>query len=282
MGYFFGTTFVSGGGGGGGSPVPAGVEEGDVLYWNGTAWTLLAPGTDGDVLQTNGPGAPPSWVVPSGGGGSANITPDTHPSPELPWNDEFEFGSTLDTTGARFAGANPWTEQNFHASVLTVGSGALQVAGSGSSSANDDQTWIQPLAGVGATWAFTAKRYFTDAQNFSGLFLGFGASGLGYYFGYLSGTTFVIVQTDYAGTGATQVATATGIVSDVYFTIAFDGTLLHFLLSNDGIQFETAYSVAPAIFLGGPPDSVGMFIGAVNVAGGLNVSTSWDWFRKTA
>lgn len=42
--------------------------QGDVIYYNGSAWTKLAAGTSGQVLQTNGVSANPSWatVIPSG------------------------------------------------------------------------------------------------------------------------------------------------------------------------------------------------------------------------
>ncbi len=44
--------------------------QGEILYHNGTAWVLLAPGTSGQLLKTNGAAANPSWVTPSGGGRS--------------------------------------------------------------------------------------------------------------------------------------------------------------------------------------------------------------------
>lgn len=41
-----------------------GAVQGDILYRSSTAWTRLAPGTSGQVLQTNGAAANPSWVSP--------------------------------------------------------------------------------------------------------------------------------------------------------------------------------------------------------------------------
>ena len=35
--------------------------QGDILYYNGSAWVRLAASTDGYYLQTNGPGQNPSW-----------------------------------------------------------------------------------------------------------------------------------------------------------------------------------------------------------------------------
>ena len=40
-------------------------SQGDILYYNGTAWTRLAAGTSPYVLTTNGAGQNPSWTAPS-------------------------------------------------------------------------------------------------------------------------------------------------------------------------------------------------------------------------
>ena len=45
----------------------SGLAQGDILYYNGTDWVRLGAGTSGQVLQTNGTGANPSWVDASGG-----------------------------------------------------------------------------------------------------------------------------------------------------------------------------------------------------------------------
>lgn len=44
-----------------------GSTQGDILYRNASAWVVLAPGTAGQVLQTGGAAANPSWVTGSGG-----------------------------------------------------------------------------------------------------------------------------------------------------------------------------------------------------------------------
>jgi hypothetical protein len=44
-----------------------GSAQGDILYRSGSAWSVLAPGTSGQVLQTGGAAANPSWVnAPTG------------------------------------------------------------------------------------------------------------------------------------------------------------------------------------------------------------------------
>lgn len=52
--------------GAGTSTLPGGAVQGDVLYFDGTAWALLAPGTAGQFLETQGVGANPTWASVSG------------------------------------------------------------------------------------------------------------------------------------------------------------------------------------------------------------------------
>ena len=41
---------------------PSSLVQGDTLYYNGSAWARLAPGTAGQYLKTGGSGANPSWA----------------------------------------------------------------------------------------------------------------------------------------------------------------------------------------------------------------------------
>ncbi|WP_454812189.1 hypothetical protein [Labrys neptuniae] len=43
-------------------------SQGDILYYNGTAWARLAAGTSGWFLRANGTGSNPTWVPVPGGG----------------------------------------------------------------------------------------------------------------------------------------------------------------------------------------------------------------------
>lgn len=46
-----------------------GTSHGAIIYRGASGWSLLAPGTSGYVLQTNGSGSDPTWVAQTGGGG---------------------------------------------------------------------------------------------------------------------------------------------------------------------------------------------------------------------
>lgn len=54
-----------------------GVTRGSIIYRGASGWTLLPPGTSGNVLQTNGTGADPTWVTPASGGGGISTIGNT-------------------------------------------------------------------------------------------------------------------------------------------------------------------------------------------------------------
>ena len=54
-----------------------GAVQGDVLYRSSTGWNVLAPGTSGQLLTTNGVGANPSWTTASGTGTVTSVTAGT-------------------------------------------------------------------------------------------------------------------------------------------------------------------------------------------------------------
>ncbi len=41
------------------------LAQGDIVYYDGTDWVNLPAGTSGNILQTNGTGANPTWVTPA-------------------------------------------------------------------------------------------------------------------------------------------------------------------------------------------------------------------------
>lgn len=47
--------------------------QGVIIYYNGTDWVALSPGTSGQYLKTNGAGANPAWASVSGGGSSGTL-----------------------------------------------------------------------------------------------------------------------------------------------------------------------------------------------------------------
>lgn len=50
--------------------------QGAILYRGASGWVALSPGTSGQLLQTGGAGANPSWITASGGGWTSLINHD--------------------------------------------------------------------------------------------------------------------------------------------------------------------------------------------------------------
>jgi hypothetical protein len=57
----------------GGIAAPASPEQGDILYYNGSAYVVLHHGTDGQALITKGHAANPEWGTVSGGSGGDSV-----------------------------------------------------------------------------------------------------------------------------------------------------------------------------------------------------------------
>ena len=74
---------------------PNGSTRGDLLYRNASKWTRLPAGTAGQVLQTNGAGADPSWAAPV----ARTVALDVHD--ELAWACNETSGTTLANAGAQ-------------------------------------------------------------------------------------------------------------------------------------------------------------------------------------
>ncbi len=99
-----------------------GSTQGDVLYRGASAWTVLAPGTSGQVLTTQGAAANPHWAAGGGGGAGVTVTQktgdytvlSTDPGNLYEWEDSAAVAITLpQSTGAFFPnGSAPLYIQN--------------------------------------------------------------------------------------------------------------------------------------------------------------------------
>lgn len=81
----------------------AGLAQGDILYYNGTAWVRLGAGTSGQFLKTNGAGANPAWTTISTDFVSANYyewTTRTNQGSSASDQQLYEFTTTLTKNNA--------------------------------------------------------------------------------------------------------------------------------------------------------------------------------------
>lgn len=233
--------------------------------------------------------------------GASNITADTHPLTANAWDDEFEYGTGVDTTGARFSGANAWSWFNQGTQTGVIRSGSLLMTTSNNIHDN--------ISGI--TQAITATDDFdieckvsirTDQNNRdvrAGLVIRCAAGDTMIFGWYCNAGTqppkFFI--NCYGAPDGANINTFTFPNADdwrllgtrpIYFRIINDhttGTLL-FYVSADGITSPllTSLSYSNALGTSGKtPDYVG--IGVSSSAGALisnGFPSTFDWFRRHA
>jgi hypothetical protein len=146
-----------------------GTAHGDVLYFDGTVWTRLAPGTSGEFLQTTGSGTAPVWAASAG-------TTDHTALSNIIWTDSDHTGTAgaiagFDGTGdaAYFSGTthgdvlyydgttwnrlSPGTSGEF---LQTAGSGSAPLWASGAGGTNDHALLSANLAWLTSAHTGTA------------------------------------------------------------------------------------------------------------------------------
>jgi hypothetical protein len=268
-----------------------------------------AIGVDGITITGNI--SSPYATIGFTGAPSANVTPDTHPASPNTSNDEFEFGSSLDLTGARGAGAVAWSWLNQGVSTANVTSGALVLnaaTGGISSVAIVEQSIVNPSA----AWDFRCKLLGIDWYNVQtgsdsrgGMWVGdnTGGGGLSYtmssYYdsgaGYLrwnvarwsspttavsalftSSTSSSVLLDQWAG-----VMPMTSNGQAVYYRITFDGTTLRWYVSQDGVVYALATQEAVGAYLITNPAGIGLFASEANNSA-QQASAVFDWFRRYA
>lgn len=261
-------------------------------------------GTPGNnmLYGTNTSGVKGWYAQPSGGGGSTgvNVTPDTHPSLATNWDDEFETGSSIDTTGTRFSGANPWSWINQNSATAVVGRGNVILVPPQNGGAFSYVAQTTPSG----TWKFRAKMsvplYNTNGP-YGGLLLYNSANGHNVFFGaaynsFISGCTpgvLVAVSSSWpSGGGATShIPTSTSVVGSPtvrdlvdywYYEIDYDGTNLSYLISRSGVDgsFVQVYSGTASSDLGAAPTHIGL--ASASYVAGIASMVVCDWFRRVA
>jgi hypothetical protein len=220
-----------------------------------------------------------------------NVTPDVHPANPTSTSgntDEFESGTAIDTAGTRYAGAVPWAvigpNTGFLSSAVTNGS--VTIGSTSTGSANTSAVYGQAIASASSPWTFNIKMDdFNTAGGtyFAGVFVGDATSGAGYFFAFYSGSVgyvFINSQVNWAaGNGVTvyDAPLLPYVGAAAYLLIHFDGANLIFYTSVNGMRWLQVFSVPVLSLIGGPPDTIGMFIGSTS---NQTQVISFDYFRR--
>jgi hypothetical protein len=104
---------------------PDSAVQGDVLYFDGTDWKVLAPGTDTYVLTTHGASANPTWAAPGGGSGTVTSVAYSVPASSIfgVTGSPVTTSGTLGLTVAGTSGGIPYFD-----TTSTLSSSALLTA----------------------------------------------------------------------------------------------------------------------------------------------------------
>jgi len=114
-----------------------GEQQGSILYFDGTSWVQLSPGTSGQVLQTQGVGADPQWVTGTDSDEQVKVTAsDTTAG--------FLQGKLITaTTGVSFAVVNPGGDEDLRLDIdaaSETGQGLIELATQAEVDAGTDTT----------------------------------------------------------------------------------------------------------------------------------------------
>jgi hypothetical protein len=225
-----------------------------------------------------------TWAAPSGG--SANVTPDTHPASPTIYDDEFEENA-LDTGGTRVPSANPWVWFNQGTATIDLKQGAAQIV------LNDMATNIRYIAQtvpVG-TWTFDAKLAWLGIGPFNagGIVLYNSGNGKIVMMEWLGSSTATFVVDQW--TNNTTFSSRPGFSAPpfpvsgngipAYIRTVYDGTNYKFSVAPAGYndQYFQGYSQAVATFLGAITH---IGIGSIANTSSAGASLCCDWFRRTA
>jgi hypothetical protein len=183
-----------------------GSTQGDILYRGASAWSVLAPGTNGYVLTSGGAAANPSWAPSSGGSTTITLNPGLTSTPGT-----CNTGSQTVTNGSTLSPQDCTTAETSNFTVAFSGSGA-----STSYAMNGSASITATLPSAASAWSGTSVCFIDAAGH------GFSvASGGGSFYGG-----------GFSGSGTISVAAG----SDATLCVKSDGT---------NIAVGAAYGVQP-------------------------------------
>lgn len=225
----------------------------------------------------------------------ANITPDTHPASPTVFDDEFEFGTSIDLTGARRASALPWSWTNQLGATAVVSQGSVVLTPSTSGGRNAE-ILTQSLSGVSAPWTFTCKFQGDNIQ--SGAQMGMVVSGSGGFvvFGVAGiNTTSARFNVQSLSSPTTLSANIITTPSEVNVwstggTCSTNDFYLQIALVTNTLTFSFSVTGVPGSFFAFGTTLVGTLLVSLTGIGiyadaegtGATNRAVYDWFRRTA
>lgn len=222
-----------------------GSTQGDILYRGATAWAVLAPGTSGQVLATQGSSANPHWVN-AATGTVTSVATGTGLD-----------GGTITTTGTiSLAAISDGTILGNDSGVsaapgeITIGSGLTMSGGTLSATGGSGTVTTVSVASAngfaGTVANATSTPAITLTTTITGILKGDGTAISAATAGsdYLTGNQTVTLSGDVSGSGATSITTAIG-----------SGKVLTAMIAAANVTYAKIQNVSAVSLLGNPTGS---------------------------
>lgn len=162
---------------------------GDIMYYDGSNWVRLGPGTSGHYLKTNGNGAAPVWAAAGsvGGTGTTNYIPKWTDSGTIGDSQLIDYGSIVS-----IGGSNGYAKVAVHGGI--------------SVDASREFSGTFPPNGNVATGAYSVLRFGGSADGCGiGANIAYGDNTFGGLQFYTNFTSRMIIERDgYVGIGTTN------------------------------------------------------------------------------
>ena len=180
-------------------------------------------------------------------------------------NDNFRLDAALDTTGARFSGAESWAWVNQGGATATFVNKRLKLASPSSATANKRIIKQTLPSGNWVYRATVAREGVTGTNVEVGMCLRENATGklLTFNLGESGGEWIWVARwtdaTTFSATPSSLVGVNRAINAPWVMEIEYDGTNYYFRYSLNNVQFTQLYSEAQAAFFTTGADEIGLF-----------------------
>lgn len=238
-----------------------GNARGNVLYRGASGWVVLAPGSSGNFLKTQGAGADPIWSILSPSsmsltnshvfvGNSSNVAADVAMSGDVTISNT---GATTIKSSVALAGSPTTTTQSQNDNSTKI-----------STTAYVDLAVANGIAGVNP--AVTVEAATTSASNTSGLTYNNGASGIGATFTGAVNTALTVDGYTFTALGQrllvkNDTQSPSGAFNGVYYVTQLQTALLPLILTR-ALDYDQPSNINDT--------------GAIPVINGtVNATTSW-------
>lgn len=233
-----------------------GSTQGDIAYRGASAWSVLAPGTSGLFLKTQGAGANPIWDTPSGGGGGGSglfapimsSVPTQANTGFTTWANQGSATATDTAVGLKLAAGSNGNAENFRILYKAAPTAPYTIS-----------ALISLTSSFVNTEHVVAALGFYDGTKLEYVGMHIGSNGSN-ALGSIATGKYTSVS---AGTGTDYGAP---YPNPYWVQIEDDGTGLHLRVSMDGVSWKPLVEELYASFMGASPSHV--FFG-INPYGGI-------------